>query len=242
MTLKELYSDTIKITDSLEIVKLKVEDVVKYGEEVYMLFLSMFCSKPFDLILFLDEQGIREDEISHYQVFQILFDKYWAIPELQSLTCHFLGVKELKKLQVKDTVAYADPTNASLVLTEEVFGVVSKIVSDMSKYSNKKVEKFANEFTREMYIENLLEELEDKKEESFQSSYSNFISAIVLRTSYSYDTALKLTMDKFHSLITMIRKRDEFIGLMNGVYSGNIDTKKMRIDEYNWLVDNNKEE
>ena len=242
VTLQELYDGNNQITKNLKLSKITIRDVVSYGEETYMLFLMLFCSKPFDLIPFLQKKEIREDEITQYELFQLLIEGYWEVPSVRKLISFFLNIDSLKKLEIKGEIIFVDPTTTKIILTEDIFLEVSKRVSNMSRYKNKKVEKFANEFTRELYIEDLLDELEDSKDDDFGSPYSSLVTAIVVITSYDYNTVWDLTMYQFHSLINSIARHDEFMNIMGGVYSGNVDTKKIKLDKYNWLVDNNKED
>jgi hypothetical protein len=107
----------------------------------------------------------------------------------------------------------------------------------MSNYENEKVEKFANEETREAYIINLIEEKEDNMERGKKRiTMATMVGAIVLETSYTYESAFELSMYQFHSCTSAILKRQEWKNIMLGVYTGNIDTKKIDLSKYNWLT------
>ena len=68
---------------------------------------------------------------------------------------------------------------------------------------------------------------------------ADLIGAVVLDTSYTYETAWGMPIYQFHSCTRMILKRDEYKNTMTGIYSGSLDPKKINMKDLHWL--SNKE-
>lgn len=53
---------------------------------------------------------------------------------------------------------------------------------------------------------------------------------------YNYDQVKSLSIYQFNESVQQIIHKVDFNNKMLGVYTGNLDTKKLKQDELNWLV------
>lgn len=218
-----------------------IKDIANHGEEMYNLFITAFCSNPFDLIAFLYQQNIDYSTITEYDLFNILFPSFYYSEE----DSFRLMVKEFFKiggfLRMKkdgEKFVYVDTDSNTVIFNEKNFSEIKSVIKKLTGYTNKKEEKFANDFTKRAYIEDLIEESEFEQKEKKSGNtitFADLMGAVVLDTSYKYDEVWDLNLYQFHSCTRMILRREEYQNVMVGIYSGSIDAKNINKEELFWL-------
>jgi hypothetical protein len=63
-----------KINDQLSIKHPTLNEIFEYGEENYFRAVNLFCLKPYDLMVQLNDMGIEYDTIDNYELFLMLYN------------------------------------------------------------------------------------------------------------------------------------------------------------------------
>jgi len=122
-----------------------------------------------------------------------------------------------------------------VLINEAVYGEISKYLKTVTGFENKKNVNFGNDLAMEMFIEAEKEDLEFASQTGKSASMDDLIAALVLETAYTFENIFDLYMYQFNKLIRKMIKKADYNNLMIGVYTGNIDMKKLSKDKLNWL-------
>ena len=238
-----ISGSSCKISTGLIVKHFKVKEILEFGEGNFDTSNSLFCYTPFDMIDVLFKSNIDYAILSNYDLFNILFPTYYNEKSIKLVINTFLGLeKDFEIVQVKDDsdkYYYLDKKLSKIIIDEESYLQIREFLFDIINFKNKKEEKFANNITKEMYIENLIEEKEfdNEKDKTERSPFLGLITTVVLELGYRYEEVLDLYIYQFYSLVNKIVKRQEYNNVMTGIYSGNVDSKKINMADYSWLID-----
>ena len=224
---------------------MKLRTVKKYGESNYNLLVKIFSQKVFDMSLELFKVGVDYEEVDDYALFVMMMVSYYFIEEksiedrkFYDLVNLFLSCNDmLLRMQDNGDVYFIDSVDNRTIIDKEIYLVMSSTTTEISCFKTEKKMKFENNFSKRKYFENLIEELEDEDmSNNKKMTIGSLATAIVLETNYTYDTVMDINIYNFHLLVHAITKREEWNGIMIGIYTGNIDTKKINLSNYNWLL------
>ena len=101
----------------------------------------------------------------------------------------------------------------------------------------KKVERAGNKYTKMILIEEDRQNREKNKDKEFKSNLYGLISGMVNYAGFKYDyqTVWNLTMYQFMDAVQRARLIDSTNHLLNGVYAGTVDSKKIKNEKFNWM-------
>lgn len=232
-----------KLKNGTELKNISLDFITEKSELSYNLFTKVFSQKVYDMAVQLYSIGKDYEDMDDYDLFISLFITYYVgeykNDEFISIVDEFFISKEGLDVIVNeiDEILVIDIASKKIVIDKYIYEEISSLMRYITNFKTKKVEKFANKYTKKMHFENLLEELEDRDDSDDKTiTLTSLINAIILRTSYTYDTIFNLNMFQFHSLIDSIMKDEEWSNMMLGVYTGNIDAKKTNLNNYYWLL------
>jgi len=242
--LEVLAGDVVKI-GNLKIKHPKLKDVKKIGESMYSEFIRTFCFQPFDVVESLYKQNIDYEEISNYQLFNMFFPfRYYEDENFRDIFCLFFDIDDvLVPLEEDGVVKYFIITDdkKTVIIEESNFEEIQSVLKMITGFSNRKVEKFKDDLIKEMYIEDLIETEELAKNSKNNNSVitmADLVGAVILDTSYTYETVWDMYLYQFHSCTRMILKREDYRNTMTGIYTGNLDPKKVNMEKIYWLSKN----
>lgn len=214
-----------------------VQDIIYLGEEVYFWFMMAWCKKPQDAIHQLYKMGkdfskITEDEyfdmniIDNEQLFsQVLiyfsnFEKcgYFYEPSEEANMIH--GIFE---------------DSSSLILTFDDIDKIKKYISDIHFFKSTNKRKFEDFETMAVIIGYEIEEMEMEVKQGKIVDMSNIVSSVVSRNNRTWDYVFSLTVYRLYDELYRAMRIDEVNQLMNGIYSGNVDGKKIDNSKLSWL-------
>ena len=242
--LELLAGDVIKIGE-LNIKHPKLKDIKKTGEGNYSEFIRTFCFQPFDVVESLYKQKIDYETIGNYELFNMLFPfRYYEDASFRDVFYLFFDIEGIlipseEDGKVKYTIV--DDDGVTVIIEESNFEEIQSVIKMITGFSNRKVEKFKDELIKEMYIEDLIETEEIASNERSNNSIitmADLVGAVILDTSYTYETVWDMYLYQFHSCTRMILKREDYRNTMTGIYTGNLDPKKVNMEKIYWLSKN----
>ena len=233
-TLSLLSSKSIKITDKITYTQPTLQDVIRYGEKEYYQVLSNLTAIPSDMKSILWDAGIDWMEFSDMELFYALAGQ---IPK-EKTQIFFPNIDFSKFVQGKsDTgqIFLYDRKNDIMI----DFFVFARMQDCLCKSHGikKKVERAGNKYTKQILIDEDRQNRERNKGKEFTSNLYGMVSAMVNYSGfkYGYKDVWDLTMFQFMDAVQRARLIDSTTHLLNGVYAGTIDSKKIRNEKFNWM-------
>lgn len=230
-----LYKSEIHLIDGISIQIPTVGEVLE-DEGAYFNQVSLLTSMPIDLMVPLDEMGVDFAEISEYDLFLRMF---YSIKEQD--THLIFGDLDISKFEVGRRII-----DNSLVLynPEKDITIDKKIASGISEalrkihHLKKNRRKPGNKEARDYMLERAKTKAKRNKNKKQDSQIEPLIVAMVntQEFKYNYDQVKSLSIYQFNESVQQIIHKVDFNNKMLGVYTGNLDTKKLKQDELNWLV------
>ena len=233
-TLSLLSGKSVRITDKITYAQPTLQDVIKFGEREYYHILSNLTAIPSDMKSILWDIGIDWMEFSDIELFYALASQ---IP--QEKTNIFFPDIDFSKFILIET------ENCGKILYDRTndikidFFVFAKMQDCLCKSHGikKKVEKAGNKYTKQVLIDEDRQNRELNKDKEFKSNLYGLVSAMVNYSGfkYGYKDVWDLTMFQFMDAVQRARLIDSTNHLLNGVYAGTIDSKKIKNDKFNWM-------
>lgn len=233
-TLALLSGKQIRITDKIVYAQPTLQDVIRHGEEDYYRVLSNLTAIPSDMKSVLWDAGIDWMDFSDMELFYALVSQ---IP-YEKTRIFFPDVDFSKFILVKDQNNDLAMYSRSQDIKIDLY-VFKKMQDCLCKSHGikKKVEKAGNKYTKQILIDEDRQNRKLNKDKEFKSSLYGLISAMVNYAGfkYSYKDVWDLTMFQFMDAVQRSRLIDNTNHLLNGVYAGTIDSKKIRSEKFNWM-------
>jgi hypothetical protein len=220
----------LKTSNGIIINHPKIGDIDKFGEYDYSNFVQLFCASPRDMMVVLFDSGIKFNDISQFQLFRILFNSYYE--SISKIFEYFTGLKN--PIQSEESIMFSDGEQM-VIIDEKIYDEISNYLKLVTGFENKKNVTFIDDYAMEMFVEAEKEDIEFASQNEKSASMDDLIAALVLETSYTFETIFGLYMYQFNKLIRKMIKKTDYNNLMIGVYTGNIDMKKISKDKLNWL-------
>lgn len=233
-TLSLLSGKSITITDKITFVQPTLQDVIKFGEKEYYHILANLTAIPSDMKSLLWDSGIDWMEFDDMQLFQALSSQIH--PSKTSI--FFPGIDFTQFIMLKnndgDFIMYSK--SQDVIIDKLVF---AKMQDCLCKTHNikKKVERAGNKYTKQVLIDEDRQKREMNKNKEFESNLYGLISSMVNYSGfkYSYRDVWDLTMFQFMDAVKRVRLIDSTNHLLNGVYAGTVDSKKIKNEKFNWM-------
>ena len=232
-----LFRENYKLNDSITIRHPTLDEIFDVGEREYMSVVSLLTASPKDYRSQLFDIGIDFEEINDFELFLI--------------TSNGMGERDtgilFEGLNFKDFVVAFEPKINQNVLVD----LEKKIVIDRATYENiseyirkmhgiqKDTKVAGNKHTKKVLTDLHRQDVLLNSRTPYKSTLCPLISSMVNSAGfkYNYETVLSLTIYKFMDALQRIQKIKGYEGLMSGMYSGNIDIKKIQNKDeiLNWM-------
>lgn len=209
----------------------KIKQIVDYGEQGYFSMIHTLTAIPSDMKSQLDDIGIDYEEISDFQLFQILCRTMPA--DKTGIILGDLDLSKLRSYRKDDKVTLADPDSG--VRIDEL--LYERLVNYLRKLHGlkKKVEHAMNKYTKKILIEEDRQRIKMNKEKEFESFLLPLISSVKVRQGYSLDFVGNMGLFEFMDEISRLQIIHNADALLQGCYAGNIDMKKINKNDLNWM-------
>ena len=233
-TLALLSGKQVRITDKIVYSQPKLYDVIQFGEQEYYQVLSNLTAIPSDMKSVLWDAGIDWMEFSDMELFYVLSH---SIPTNKTNiffpNIDFSAFTLIKNIN-DDLSMYSQKQD--ILIDPFVFAKMQTCLCK-SHGIKKKIEKAGNKYTKQILIDEDRQNRELNKNKEFKSSLYGLISAMVNYSGfkYNYNNVWELTMFQFMDAVQRVRMIDSTNHLLNGVYAGTIDGKKIKNEKFNWM-------
>lgn len=249
----------INISNGITITQPTIGQIEEFGENDYFSTIKTFCAVGCDLICELTEKGIDYSEIEDYDLFievtrHSLGSKKYMLPNEELLSQIDDEIIELMKrnplelilkdvdladfepvkterhgdevvLWNKDTDVYID--KFTYLKITDILRKVHGLIRDNPKPEN--------EITKQILIEDAFIEREQNKNRPKTSVLMPLVSGFMARTGDYTDNVWNIKINAFMDAIQRIEKIRDADSLLSGLYSGNVDSKKLDKNRLNWL-------
>lgn len=222
-----LTASSITIFPNLSIRIPTVGEILE-DEQHYYNLISSLTATPFQYMVQLDDIGIDFTKLTDYQLFLML------LPPLAQGDMHILfGDTDLSdifacKHPLNDTVILYSPQN-DIVIDELIYHQMADCIRKINNLK-KETRKPGNKEAKDFRIK-----LERKKQKRharkpYEPYLEKLVVALVNRPEfkYNYEQVMHLTIYQFQQSFTQIQTGINFNHTMTGVYSGTIDTSKLK--------------
>ncbi len=233
--LQMYFGEPYYINDKISIYMPTIGEIVEFGEKQYYGMIHTLTCIPSDMKSQLDDIGIDYMTISDFELFMMLISTL-----SKESTELVFGDLDLSKF-----APYLNKANNETVLYDVENDIVidkliyAKMVNYIRKIHNikPKVEKAANKTTRRILIQLDRERINKSKNEPYKSHLKPLISAMMRYPGFKYkknelkECGLYEFMDTVYGAQIYVSST----ALLQGSYSGMIDTSKIDKKEFNWM-------
>lgn len=233
-----LYNNHIEITDDIKVIIPTVGEVLENAESYYGLLTSII-SMPIDLMVQLDDMGIDFETIDAYQLFLIMFKGFQNLDI--SETALIFGDLDLSRFKY----AYNDNTNDEVLIDTERDIVIDRLVHDRIAISlrlihniKKNIQKPGNAEAKAYMLERARKK--QKRNRSNKEKLTLLESQIISLVNkeefkYNYEETKNLSIYQFNQSLKQILHTTDYNNRMIGIYTGNIDAKKLSPKDLVWM-------
>ena len=231
--LKLYFGDPYRINQYITIFQPTIGDIVDYGEREYYSMVQTLTAIPSEMKSQLWDMGLDWTQLTDFQLFLMMSQ---TLP--QEKTQILLGDIDLQKMKAVENLQ-----NSEVVLRHLETGVVidelayKKISAYLCKLHNltKKVEKAANEFTKKFMIDEDRQKIEYHKKQPYKSFLMPLISSVKARQGYTRDYVRNMGLYEFFDEVSRLQIIVNTDALLQGSYSGMVDTSKINKKNFNWM-------
>ena len=240
-TLTLLSGKSIRITDKITYAQPLLQDVIKFGERDYYHTLSNLTAIPSDMKSILWDAKIDWMKFSDLELFYALSSQMKK--EKTEIFFPNIDFTKFILVQTKDNDLLMYDKENDIKIDAYVYKKMQECLCK-SHGIKKKVEMAGNKYTKQILIEEDRQNRERNKDKEFKSNLYGLISSMVNYSGfkYDYDNVWNVTMFQFMDAVQRARLIDSTNHLLNGVYAGTIDGKKIRNDKFNWMREIHEDE
>ena len=232
--LKLYIGDDYVINDKIKVRQPTIRQIAEFGEREFFSTLHTLCAIPSDMKSQLWDLEIDWMEIQDFDLFVMLSQT--LTPDR---TKPLFGDLDFTKLK-----PYNHPhIEGEVILVNKESGVLIdkmihyRIVSYLRKAFNitPKVERAKNEITKRILIEEDRRKIEQNKNKPFKSFLLPLISSVKVKQGYTKEYVLDMGYVEFFDELNRLQVINNADHLLDGMYHGTVDIKKINKSELNWL-------
>lgn len=242
--LKVYRGDSYRVTDKIFLRQPTLGDICgsksTESERGFFRTVYMLIATPTDLMAQLEDAGVRYEDVTNFELFCKLF------PEMhkddisllfEDIDPHKFRLEEVVNQNRKVLI---DPETMA-VIDEYVYEGIVAYLCYMMSVKQTPFKKAGNKWSREVMME-AARNKQKKDDDPYKSMLKPMISTMVNMEGFKFgwndvwNMKLGAFMDSVQRVQTIVSSR----ALLNGCYSGNIDVKKIRKAELNYMKDLSK--
>lgn len=230
---------SVKIPTLREIKGSDMDTGLNVDEDNYYSILNLFLTTPVNCIASLEQLGIDFTEISDYKLFLILYnvsDKevIRKVSPLMFKNFNFADFEICQKQDCNEITLYNQKDDVEI--NEYKYKWLSNVFCTMHLYTKDRKINPGNNITKKYIIERAITKSKWKKNKS-SSNIDNLILAMVNNCNfkYNFETVYDLTVYDFNASVRQILKKYQVDNLYHGIYSGCVDSSKLKKDSLDWL-------
>lgn len=231
------------VGDKLVIHNPTLGEIRDYGEEKYLQDVYYSTLRPYDAAVFLDDIKRDYRYVENFELFYTLC-KHLINPD--SLIFPGLDISNMSvglHPQTNEYYLYSDQVVIDKLLYEEIVRAIRSI----NFVSDKMFINPGSTYAVQVWIRQQRDKMKRaaRRPKKPVDPYSSIVSALVNTSGFKYDYAsvMDLHISQFFDAFYRINKIQDAQNIMNGIYSGCIDSKKLNKDVLDWTapIDLNKQ-
>lgn len=235
--LKLFRGEGYKINDKILIRQPTLEEIVDFGEQRYFGLVRTICSTPADRkVEIWDKLHVFWEKIDEYDLFISLFQT------LQKSEVSILfGDMDFTTFKLGTQTGLPDlvlKNKDRVVIDRAIHKLMTDYLRQIHKLK-KNVDTGFNDATRKIMIEDDRDEMALQMQKPFQSLLLPLISSLTNCPEFKYrwDDVWTLPIGVFMDSVERVQKHKSYNFLMQGIYSGCVDMKKLDKKELHWMGD-----
>lgn len=214
-----------------------MEEIVDFGEQRYFGLVRTICSTPADRkVEIWDKLHVFWEKIDEYDLFISLFQT------LQKSEVSILfGDMDFTTFKLGTQTGLPDlvlKNKDRVVIDRAIHKLMTDYLRQIHKLK-KNVDTGFNDATRKIMIEDDRDEMALQMQKPFQSLLLPFISSLTNCPEFKYrwDDVWTLPIGVFMDSVERVQKHKSYNFVMQGIYSGCVDMKKLDKKELHWMGD-----
>ena len=228
------FGDPYVVNDYITITLPKIGELVKFGERSYYSMIQTVTAIPSEMKsqLWDMQPSVDWTQITDFQLFIMLAPT--LSQDKTSIIFGDLDFQSLRLFENKEngTVFLGNP-ETGVIIDELAFGKIHSYLCSAHNLT-KKVEKAANEFTKKFMIDEDRQKIQYNQSKPYKSFLRPLISAVKCRMGYTLDYVKNMGLYEFMDDVSRLQIIVHSDALLQGSYSGMIDTKKIPKKEFDW--------
>ena len=235
--LKLFRGEGYKINDKILIRQPTLEEIVDFGEQRYFGLVRTICSTPADRkVEIWDKLHVFWEKIDEYDLFISLFQT------LQKSEVSILfGDMDFTTFKLGTQTGLPDlvlKNKDRVVIDRAIHKLMTDYLRQIHKLK-KNVDTGFNDATRKIMIEDDRDEMALQMQKPFQSLLLPLISSLTNCPEFKYrwDDVWTLPIGVFMDSVERVQKHKSFYFVMQGIYIGCVDRKKLDKKELHWMGD-----
>lgn len=237
--LKLYFGEDFRVNEHVVIRQPSMGDIIEFGERKYFSLIHLLTATPSDMIAQLHKMGLDWNEVEEFE----LFSMFAISLDLEDTKILFgdLDFRDFQIIPIEGKHRHVLHHNKyNFDLDELTYGAIAQYLRTMHGYK-KNVAIAGNEATKQMMIEMALEDLEIAKRKEYKSQLKSMISTMVNSAGFKYnlEEVRKMKFCQFMDSVSRVQIIRSSDALLQGCYSGMIDTKKIDKKQLNFLRDIN---
>lgn len=230
------FGDDYVINDKIKMHQPTIGQIVDYGESSYFSMVHTLSAIPSDvksLLWDMPDGPIDWTQISDFELFMMFSQS--MTPDKTGIIFGDLDFSKLKP--------YKHPQNDEIILADKEAGILidqlvyMRMMTFLRKLHNitPKPERAKGKRAKQAMIDEDRRKREFNKDKPFKSYLLPLISAVKVRQGYTKDYVRNMGLYEFWDDLNRLQIMYNADHLMDGIYSGGIDAKKIKKEELNWL-------
>lgn len=225
-----------KITQQISVRNPTIREISAYGEQEYFNLVHRVCATPADQkVAIWDCLHKYWDSIDEYELFVSTFRN------IQKEDCGILfGDLDMASFRMEisgEGNSFRLANKDGAVIDRAVY----KLLTDQLRKIHmlkKNVVKPYDDYTRDVLIEADRDDMADAEGKPFRSILAPLISSMtnIPGGQYTWENVWDVPIGTFMDSVSRVGKRDHYYFLMLGIYSGNVDAKKLNKKELDWMT------
>lgn len=233
--LKLYYAKPYQVTDKITIHQPTVGEIIDYGEQEYYSIVHNLTCTPTDMKVDLFDKGINYMEMTDFDLFCSIY------PILtKDKTQLFFGDLDFTKFEygyhkiTQEPILYS--VEQDIIIDRELHNKIAWYIREINNITPK-FELAGNKRGLKMMINRDRERQDMMKDKTFHSQLKPLISAMMRYPAFKYkkDELIECGIYEFMDCVVGAQIYVSSTALMQGSYSGMIDTSKINQREFNWM-------
>ena len=223
------------INEKISVLQPNLRDVLTFGERQYFSVVSTMCSTSSNMKSQLADSGIDWETVEDFQMFMML------APSLtKEQTYLVLGDIDLSKFKIFENKETGEPVmfdqENDIIIDRLIY---MRIVEYLRKVHGltRAHDRTRSKFVHDMAIEMEREQAEIDAKKPYKSFLWPLISSIKARQGYTKQYVLDMQVYELVHEANRLQIIVQSDALLQGSYSGMMDTKKINKELFNWMRD-----